>query len=922
MIVMSPDGFNIRPDQSRTNNKESIVETVTLKRGRGNIKLIKSEDLIAVRPSPQAEVSDVLSASTGGLETVESTTSHEGFRVMKVQGNKAEMEKTLDELRTQFSVDAGTHVYHTAESTAPIVPTGKMTLRFTPDSSNEARQQVLDENHLEIVNVDVKTQADGSKLETFTVKTTPESHNPLKIAERLQQLNGIVLLAEPDLATPGRLYAFQLPSDAWLQEQWHLKNTGTQFGSSLGMQAGADARVVAAWQTAQSLGSPACVVAVIDDGFDLTHPDLSGNGKIVAPWDFGTNTNNPAPKRFNPDHRRGDYHGTACAGVAIGKGGGGKIIGAAPNSRLMPLRWNSSISDDTIKKQFGYASAQGAWVVSCSWGVNAEAYTLSTVMDEAIAECANQGRNGLGCVIVFAAGNANHNINDPEGGTIDGFATHPDVIAVAASNSRDQKSNYSNFGQEISVCAPSSGEGGRGILTSDVRGTFQLDGVTYEAGYERGDYTQNFGGTSSATPLVAGICALVLSANPTLTAKQVKDILQRTARRIGDPSLYTNGHSIYFGHGCVNAEAAVQMALTSRGSTVQIPITPPEAANPNLSRANTTLFGAEFWGIERHELIAAAAERMLKPKAKIKVQALLAVLPQSNLASIAAWADQIKGQQSAPGQDPDTQQFLKDFPNDASRDWHYVNLPLDIASYAQAVQLGFSRSDDVVQMINQCIQVLRGESTVMSKLNALRWLVHLVADIHQPIHVGCGFIDTSTTPVRIERDPQTIRQKNLKHDRGGNNLVLPISGSKNLHSYWDSTIEGEIVEQTDSAMDQETLTAEAAADVLPQSSPEAKARFVDKLLFMVAQQSVAGEVEAAVLADETATLPEQWVMQSLAQARQAYQSLKITKSLSGGKYKVDWEGKAAYDARCQPIVSRQLTLAAQNLASLLNTLLG
>ena len=145
------------------------------------------------------------------------------------------------------------------------------------------------------------------------------------------------------------------------------------------------------------------------------------------------------------------------------------------------------------------------------------------------------GRNGLGCVIVFAAGNSNHDINDPDGGTVDGFATHPDVIAVAACNSRDERSNYSNFGKEISLCAPSSGMGGRGILTSDVRGTFQFHGVTYEAGYEAGDYTRTFGGTSSATPLVAGICALLLSVNPALTAKQVKEILESTARRIGDP---------------------------------------------------------------------------------------------------------------------------------------------------------------------------------------------------------------------------------------------------------------------------------------------------------------------------------------------------------------------------------------------------
>src|SRR5262249_26088908 len=163
----------------------------------------------------------------------------------------------------------------------------------------------------------------------------------------------------------------------------------------------------------------------------------------------GTNTNNPSPKRFNIDIRRGDYHGTACAGVAIGNANGLGITGAAPACRFMPVRWTGTISDDSIKKQFAYVAAQGAWVVSCSWGVAADYYQPSTVMNEAIANCAQTGRGGLGCVIVFAAGNSNHDINDPGGRTFDGFAVHPDVIAVAACNSLDQKSNYSNFGKEI-----------------------------------------------------------------------------------------------------------------------------------------------------------------------------------------------------------------------------------------------------------------------------------------------------------------------------------------------------------------------------------------------------------------------------------------------------------------------------------------
>ncbi|MEQ1762148.1 MAG: pYEATS domain-containing protein [Pyrinomonadaceae bacterium] len=294
------------------------METVTLKRGRGSVQLVKSDDLIAIRTTSQGDVAEALSAVAHNSVPVDTGSHLGGFQIVKVGDSKEVTEKTLNELRTHYLVDAGSHVYHTPSDAAPIVPTGKITLRFTESSTESQRQQVLDENHLEIVDSTAKQKPDGTRTETFTVRTTPEAPNPLKVAEKLQQQTDVVSLAEPDLATPGQLFAFQLPTDSLFKEQWHLKNDGLQFGTSLGLKAGADARVVAAWQRMQSTGSPACIVAVIDDGFDLSHPDLSGNSKVVAPWDFGSNTADPSPRRFNPDPRQGDYHGTACAGVAIG----------------------------------------------------------------------------------------------------------------------------------------------------------------------------------------------------------------------------------------------------------------------------------------------------------------------------------------------------------------------------------------------------------------------------------------------------------------------------------------------------------------------------------------------------------------------------------------------------------------------------
>ena len=91
-------------------------------------------------------------------------------------------------------------------------------------------------------------------------------------------------------------------------------------------------------------------------------------------------------------------------------------------------------------------------------------------------------------------------------------------------------------------------------------GRFLRGGVWHEAGYSPGAFTHSFGGTSSACPLVAGICALLLSIKPQLTAADVKEIIQKTARRIGDLASYdgATGHSPYHGYGCINALAAVQ----------------------------------------------------------------------------------------------------------------------------------------------------------------------------------------------------------------------------------------------------------------------------------------------------------------------------------------------------------------------------
>lgn len=411
--------------------------------------------------------------------------------------------------------------------------------------------------------------------------------NPLKITNQLQGFS-FVLVAEPNILIKSELH--YRPGEPLYPQQWYLYHNG---GNQL--VAGSHICVEPAWDITRGVRS--VVVAVVDDSFDLNHPDLQGSGKIVAPRDLRKNGFLPIPGEGEISH------GTACAGIALAEENGQGIVGVAPGCALMPIRSTGFLDDESIEDMFNWAINQGASVISCSWGAGAVYYPLSLRQRAAITRAATTGRNGKGCVVLFAAGNANRPIsgvvyeqnwpgNLLQGNTswLNGFAVHPDVITIAASTSLNNKAAYSNWGTNITLCAPSNNAPpgfsfqGRGFMNTQPHITTTLHGLGIlttdqvgEAGYDPGDFINNFGGTSSATPIVAGVAALVLSANPHLTAQQVKLILEETADKIvdsrPDPQLGiqagtydNNGHSQWFGYGKVNAARAVEAAAKLRSS--------------------------------------------------------------------------------------------------------------------------------------------------------------------------------------------------------------------------------------------------------------------------------------------------------------------------------------------------------------------
>ncbi|MEH2398766.1 S8 family serine peptidase [Nostoc sp.] len=463
-------------------------------------------------------------------------------------------------------------------SKQPVVYTENLFVKFDNEEESRVCQEVLGRYGLTI-----KRQLEYARNAYFVSAPANTGIAIFDIAERLLNEESVEL-CHPELARESRQRQV-------FPQQWHLKQITIN-----GKIINAHANVEAAWKLSDGTGT---IIAIIDDGVDLDHEEFRSSGKIVAPRDVTRKTNNPRPGNDN-------NHGTACAGVACANGNFG-ASGVAPGAKLMPIRLASALGSQDEADAFIWAAQNGADVISCSWGpadgtwfepndpVHNQKVPLPDSTRLAMDFAINKGRNGKGCVILFAAGNGNESVDN------DGYASYQKVIAVAACNDFGTRSAYSDFGQAVWCAFPSNnGDSSQtpGIWTTDRSGVVGYNSVNRNLGDAGGNYTNEFGGTSSSCPGAAGVVALIIARNPNLRWDEVRDIIKRSSDRI-DPSkgkYDANGRSPFYGYGRINALKAVELAKPAQTLPISvfkavqdIPINDLQTSTLSLAIANTSL---------------------------------------------------------------------------------------------------------------------------------------------------------------------------------------------------------------------------------------------------------------------------------------------------------------------------------------------
>lgn len=344
-------------------------------------------------------------------------------------------------------------------------------------------------------------------------------------------------------------------SDPLFDQQWHLVNTG-----QMGGPAGIDINVTGAWADYSGAGIN---VGVMDQGVQSTHPDLQANSNTTIDYDAREDDNNADAE----DSDSSENHGVAVAGlIGADRFNGVGVVGVAHDAELTGLRIGfgsrrSTQFDDAMARYYQFDVVNNSWGYATPFSDDVNNYWFQRGSVTAIRKAVEEGRDGKGTVLMFAAGNAR---DEHDNTNYHALGNMRELINVAALDFDGEFSAYSTPGASLLITSPGSGYSGT-ITTTDRVGS---------VGYSSADYTPSFRGTSAATPIASGVVALMLEANTNLSYRDVQDILALSATQTdADSSGWRfngasnwNGGGMHvshdYGFGLIDATAAVRLAET------------------------------------------------------------------------------------------------------------------------------------------------------------------------------------------------------------------------------------------------------------------------------------------------------------------------------------------------------------------------
>lgn len=501
-----------------------------------------------------------------------STSSRKGKKALELKPRNHLIEQCEDRVLLSVSPTGLDDVYGSEAIRQAIITASNLDRYDSVDMSSVTKWVVGVTNRTDISAMAGKygatnqgeTILNNSYVWEFSTNTAWETAaNYLQNATGVDYFYPLVPLSVKTMAIDDPLYQYQ-----WNLGDYSVGNAG------IGVEG--------AWRYATGSGVS---IAVVDTGTEYTHEDLFDNYSSAISYDFIDKDTNPSPEDEY------ENHGTSVTGIIAADDNGLGVVGVAYDSTFGSIR---IVGGDTDANDYANALTYALDTVDIynnSWGITSYdefwgAYFTHSAMDPlelaAIEKGITEGRDGKGAIYVFAAGNEGEGNIDVN---MSGYTNSRYVITVGAVNQDGTKCAYSNTGASLLVVAPSGGDttyNDEDVLTDATIGTTTTDRMGAD-GYNNFDitdgldelipdyddlnYTNTFNGTSAATPVVSGVVALMLEANPSLTWRDVQQILVDTSIQVdaSNEDWTTNGAgyniSYNYGFGLVNAKAAVEKAL-------------------------------------------------------------------------------------------------------------------------------------------------------------------------------------------------------------------------------------------------------------------------------------------------------------------------------------------------------------------------